>query len=222
MAQQVTLSVRPRTNVGRNSVKQLRARGSVPAVIYGSKDEPINLEINYREIAALLMHAVGENILVELQINKEGKSSSKLSLIQEVQHHPVRGEILHVDFLALSTDELLHTEIPIESFGEADGVKNFGGLLEHSLRSLHITCLPKDLPEIIRVDVTALGLNQSLHVRDIILPAGVQTTTDANITVFLVAEPKTEVTPAAGAVSPTGPEVIREKKPVEGADAGKK
>ncbi len=222
MAQQVTLSVRPRTNIGRNSVKQLRARGFVPAVIYGHKDQPSNLEINYREISALLAHAVGENILVELQIHKEGGSTSKLSLIQEVQHHPVRGDILHVDFLEVATDELLHTEIPIEPFGEADGVKNFGGLLEHSLRSLHIACLPKDLPEIIRVDVSALGLNQSLHVRDIILPAGVKTTTDEDITVFIVAESKTEVVPAAEVVAPTGPEVIREKKPVEGADAGKK
>ena len=119
-------------------------------------------------------------------------------------------------------DELLHTEVPVEPFGEADGVKNYGGLLEHSLRSLAIECLPKDLPEIIRVDVSALGLNQSIHVRDLVLPAGVKATTDADLTVFIVAEPKVEVEPVAGAEPSKGPEVIKEKKPVEGAEAAKK
>ncbi len=218
MAKQVKLSARPRADVGRNSVKHLRTRGVVPAVIYGHKDQPSKLEINTREIAAVLKHAVGENILVELDI----AGATKLSLIQEVQHHPVRGDILHVDFLEVAMDELLHTEVPIESFGDADGVKNFGGLLEQSLRSLHIECLPKDLPEILRVDVSALGLNQSLHVRDLVLPEGVKATSDADLTVFIVAEPKVEAEPVAGAEAPKGPEVIKEKKPVEGAAEGAK
>ena len=218
MAKQVKLSARPRADVGRNSVKHLRSRGVIPAVIYGHKDQPANLEINNREIVAILKHAIGENILIELDID----GTSKLSLIQEVQHHPVRGDILHVDFLEVAMDELLHTEVPVEPFGEADGVKNYGGLLEHSLRSLAIECLPKDLPEIIRVDVSALGLNQSLHVRDLVLPAGVKATTDADLTVFIVAEPKVEVEPVAGAEPSKGPEVIKEKKPVEGAEAAKK
>jgi large subunit ribosomal protein L25 len=219
MAKQVKLSARPRADVGRNSVKHLRTRGVIPAVIYGHKDQPSNLEINTREIAAVLKHAIGENILVELDI----AGTPKLSLIQEVQHHPVRGDILHVDFLEVAMDEVLHTEVPIESFGDADGVKNYGGLLEHSLRSLHIECLPKDLPEIIRVDVSTLGLNQSIHVRDLVLPAGVKATSDADLTVFIVAEPKVEVEPVAGAEAPKGPEVIKEKKPAEGAaEAAKK
>jgi large subunit ribosomal protein L25 len=215
MANQVTLSARPRTDVGRNSVKHLRTRGSVPAVIYGHKDQPANLEVNAREITKLLAHAIGEKILVELQIDgAEGQAATtKLSLIQEVQHHPVRRDILHVDFLEVASDEVIHTEVTIESVGEADGVKNYGGLLEHSLRSLHIECLPKDLPEIINVDVSALGLNESLHVRDIILPAGVKATSDADLTVFTVAESKTGAEPAADASAPTTPEVIREKKP---------
>ena len=219
MAKQVKLSARPRADVGRNSVKHLRTRGVIPAVIYGHKDQPSNLEINTREIAAVLKHAIGENILVELDI----AGTPKLSLIQEVQHHPVRGDILHVDFLEVAMDEVLHTEVPIESFGDADGVKNYGGLLEHSLRSLHIECLHKDLHEIIRVDVSALGLNQSIHVRDLVLPAGVKATSDADLTVFIVAEPKVEVEPVAGAEAPKGPEVIKEKKPAEGAaEAAKK
>jgi len=217
MAKQVKLSARPRAEVGRNSVKQLRSRGLVPAVVYGHKDQPANLEVQQREISALLAHAVGENILVELVIAEGSSVSNKLSLIQEVQHHPVRGDILHIDFLEVAMDELLHTEVPIESTGEADGVKNYGGLLEHSLRSLHIECLPKDLPEVIRVDVSALGLNQSIHVRDIVLPEGVKATSDADLTVFTVAESKVEAEPVAAAADDSkGPEVIKEKKPAEG------
>jgi large subunit ribosomal protein L25 len=217
MAKQVKLSARPRAEVGRNSVKQLRSRGLVPAVVYGHKDQPANLEVQQREISALLAHAVGENILVELVIAEGSNVSNKLSLIQEVQHHPVRGDILHIDFLEVAMDELLHTEVPIESTGEADGVKNYGGLLEHSLRSLHIECLPKDLPEVIRVDVSALGLNQSIHVRDLVLPEGVKATSDADLTVFTVAESKVEADPVAAAADASkGPEVIKEKKPAEG------
>lgn len=219
MAKQVKLSATPRTDVGRNSVKHLRSRGVVPAVIYGHKSQPGNLEINQREISALLSHAVGENILVELEISG---GDSKLSLIQEVQHHPVRGDILHVDFLEVAMDEMLHTEVPVEATGEADGVKNYGGLLEHSLRSLAIECLPKDLPEIIRVDVSALGLNQSLHVRDIVLPSGVKALTDPDLTVFIVAEPKVEAVSTAPAEVSAGPEVIKEKKPAEGAESKEK
>ena len=221
MAKQVKLSAQPRTHVGRNSVKQLRARGAVPANIYGPKSEPSNIEISEREIKKLLARAVGENILVELEIAGEKGMTTRLSLIQEVQHHAVRGDILHVDFLEVSMDELLHTEVPVEAFGEAEGVKNYGGLLEQMIRHLSIECLPKDLPESIRVNVTALGIGQSLHVRDLVLPAGVTAHGDADLTVFLVAEPKVEDPSKAGEVQ-QAPEVIKEKKPAAADGDAKK
>jgi large subunit ribosomal protein L25 len=220
MAKQVKLSAHSRSHVGRNSVKQLRARGAVPANIYGHKQEPANIEINGRDIQKLLAHAVGENILVELEIKNEKGVETHLALIQEVQHHAVRGDILHVDFLEVSMNELIHTEVPVESTGEATGVKNHGGLLEQLVRNISIECLPKDLPESIRVDVTALGIGQALHVRDLILPAGVTATTDADLTVFLVAEPKVE-DPNKIAEAQQAPEVIREKKPTAEAEAKK-
>ena len=189
MAKQVKLSARPRSESGRNAVKQVRARGGVPAVIYGSKDQPANLEVSRREIEALLSHAVGENILVELEIEENGKKSSRLSLIQEVQHHPLRGEVLHVDFHAVSMTEKISADIVVEAFGEPDGVKNFGGLLEQSMRSVTLRCLPQNLPEIIKVDVSALKIGDSIHVRDLPLPEGVEADEDGDLTVFIVAEP---------------------------------
>lgn len=221
MAKQVKLSARPRSEGGRNAVKQVRARGGVPAVIYGSKEKPANLEVSRREIEALLSHAVGENILVDLEIEENGKKTNRLSLIQEVQHHPLRGDVLHVDFHAVSMTENITADIVIESFGEPDGVKNFGGLLEQSMRSISIKCLPQNLPEIIRVDVSALKVGDSIHVRDLPLPAGVEADDDADLTVFIVAEPTVAEEPAATAAAES-PEVIKEKKPEAGSSEDKK
>ena len=221
MAKQVKLSARPRSESGRNAVKQVRARGGVPAVIYGSKDKPENLEISHRDIRALLSHAVGENFLVELEIEENGKKTSRLSMIQEVQHHTLRGDVLHVDFHAVSMTEKISAEVVIESFGEPDGVKNFGGLLEQSMRSVSISCLPQNFPELIRVDVSALKIGDSIHVRDLPLPEGVEAEDDADLTVFIVAEPTVAEEPVVAA-APAAPEVIKEKKPEAGSSEAKK
>ena len=221
MAKQVKLSASVRAESGRNAVKQVRARKGVPAVIYGSKNEPANLEVSRRDIEALLSHAVGENILVDLEIEENGKKTNRLSLIQEVQRHPIRREVLHVDFHAVSMTELITADIVVESFGEPDGVKNFGGLLEQSIRTVSIKCLPQNLPELIRVDVTALKIGDSIHVRDLPLPAGVEATDDGHLPVFIVAEP-TVAEVAAVAETPTAPEVIKEKKPEAGTSEEKK
>lgn len=221
MAKQVKLSAKLRSHVGRNSVKQLRARGAVPANIYGPKTQPSNLEISAREINQLLSHVVGENILVELEIDNDGKTSKRLSLIQEVQHHALRGDVLHVDFLEVSMNEVLHTEVTVEPVGEAIGVKSYGGLLEQLLRHITIECLPKNLPDCIRVDVSKLGLGDSLHLRDLILPEGVKATGDGDLTVFLVAEPKV-AGESKSEEAPQAPEVIKEKKKEATAEAANK
>jgi len=218
MAKQVKLSAQTRLGAGRTAVNKIKAQGSVPAVIYGAKEKPQNLQVSKRDIQVLLSHAVGENILVDLEITDGGKTSSKLALIQEIQHAPLGGAVLHVDFHAVSQNELLQASIPVEALGEAAGVKSFGGILEQNIRSLEVKCLPKDLPEIISIDVSNLNIGDSIHVGDIKLPEGVTAVPDAALTVFHVAAPTVEeVKPAAEA--PTAPEVIKEKKPEAGAAA---
>ncbi|PAZ01080.1 MAG: hypothetical protein CAK90_02230 [Spartobacteria bacterium AMD-G4] len=217
MAKQVKLTARPRTESGRNAVKTVRTRGSVPAVIYGHHRTPANLEVSHRELEILLSHAVGENILVDLEIQDGANNSSQLSLIQEVQRHTLRNQILHVDFQAVSMTEKISADITVEPFGEAEGVKNFGGLLEQSIRSISIRCLPQDLPEIIRVDVSALKIGDSIHIRDLQLPSGVEADVDADLTVFIVAEPAVAVGGPAGAAA-SSPEVIKEKKAEAASD----
>jgi|SRR5687767_13639833 len=217
MAKQVKLTAERRTALGRSAVRKLKATGSVPAVMYGSKDKPEALQVSRRDINAMLSHAAGENILVELEIG--GKS--RLALVQEVQHAPVGGAILHIDFHAVSMDEKIQADVPLEPMGTANGVKNMGGLLEQNLRTLEIECLPRDLPDVLRVDVSALNIGDAIHVREIPLPEGVTTRVQPDLTAFSVLAPTVEEEPVAAAVeAPTGPEVIREKKEEPEAAAG--
>jgi large subunit ribosomal protein L25 len=212
MAKQVKLMAERRTAIGRSAVRKLKARGAVPAIIYGAKDKAEPLQVSRRDINALLSRASGENILVELEIAGDG--TNRLALVQEVQHSPVGGDVLHVDFHAVSMDEMIEAEVPLEPIGVANGVKNFGGLLEQSLRSLAIECLPRDLPDRITVDVSALNIGDSIHVRQISLPAGVTTKIHLDLTAFSVLAPTVEEEPVAAVAeaAPEGPEVIREKK----------
>jgi len=136
MAKQVKLKAELRTSVGRSAVRKLKARGIIPAVIYGGKDKAQPLQVAARDINTMMSHASGENVLVELEI--AGEKSSRTALVQEVQHSPVGGDIRHVDFHAISMDETIQAEVPLEPIGTANGVKNFGGLLEQSLRALTI------------------------------------------------------------------------------------
>src|SRR3954464_11333612 len=209
MAKQVKLTAERRTAIGRSAVRKLKTSGFVPAVIYGSKDKPETLQVSKRDINSLLSHAAGENILVELEV----AGQSRLALVQEVQHAPVGGAVLHIDFHAVSQDEVIQADVPLEPVGTANGVKNMGGLLEQNLRSLAIECLPRDLPDVIRVDVSALDIGDSIHVREIQLPAGVTTRIQQELTAFSVLAPTVEEEPvAATAEAAVGPEVITAKK----------
>ena len=205
-------------------MSKVRARGAIPAVLYGARDAATNLEIDKKDIQNLLSRAVGENILVDLEIREGATVTNRTSLIQEVQHHPVRGEIIHVDFHAVSMTEEIDAEVVLEPEGEPVGVKTFGGLLQQSMRSLPIRCLPQNLPSIIVVDVSGLNIGESLHVRDIRLPPGVAAVPDEDLTVFIVSEPTVaEEEPVAAAEEAAAPEVIKEKKPeTEGAAEAKK
>jgi large subunit ribosomal protein L25 len=220
MAQQAKLTVQTRTQVGRNAIKKVRKEGLIPGVIYGVGQEPINLEVNRRQLSTVLAHSSSENILLELEIVDGDNKRSSLAMIQEVQHHPIQRQILHVDFHAVSATEKITAEVPIETIGEPIGVKTNGGLLEHNLRDLEVECLPGDLPDRIEVDVTSLDINQSIHVKDLKLPPGVEAVTDGDLTVVAVSAARVEEEPteALGA-TPAAPEVITAKKPEEGAGA---
>ncbi|HEY4952622.1 MAG TPA: 50S ribosomal protein L25 [Verrucomicrobiae bacterium] len=221
----VPLKAYPRTQVRRGEVKKLRSSGRVPAVIYGRQAKPQNLEISAKEISDLIHHSASENLLVDLSVENDARSK-RLALVQEIQHHPLDGKVLHVDFHEVAENEKVTVHVPVETTGEAVGVKTGGGVLEHVLFKLKVRCLPKDLPEQILVDVTALEIGKSIHIADVKAPAGVEILGDKHITVVAVAAPRAEeevvatdaAAPAAGDV-----EMTKEKKEdgTEAAPAGK-
>jgi large subunit ribosomal protein L25 len=209
----VPLKAYPRTQVQRAEVKKLRASGRVPATIYGRQAKPQNLEINAKEIGDLIHHSVSENLLVDLSVENDARAK-RLALVQEIQHHPVDGKVLHVDFHEVAENEKVTVQVPVETSGEAAGVKNGGGVLEHVLFKLKVRCLPKDLPEQIVLDVSLLEIGKAIHIGDIKPPAGVEIIGDKHISVVAVAAPRaeeevatTEGAPAAGDV-----EMTKEKK----------
>ena len=218
----VSLTAFPRTKVRRGEVKKLRATGRVPAVVYGKKTRPQNLEIVADEFENLIHHSASENVLVDLSV---GNDSKRLALVQEVQHHPLSGKVLHVDLHEVAADEKVTILVPVESTGEAVGVKTGGGVLEHVLFKVKVCALPKDLPEVISVDVSALEVGQSIHLGDIKAPEGVEILGDKHITVLSVAAPLTEAqeTAAAASAGTAGEvEMTKEKKEEsEGKPAGK-
>jgi large subunit ribosomal protein L25 len=214
----VPLKAYPRTQTRHGQVKQLRATGRVPAVIYGRQAKPQNLEVNAREFGDLINHSVSENLLVDLSVENDARAK-RLALVQEIQHHPIDGKVLHVDFHEVSESEKVTVQVPVETVGEASGVKNSGGILEHVLFKLKVRCLPKDLPEQIAIDVTALEIGKAIHISDIKPPEGVEILGDKHITVVSVAQPRAEEEPTAIEAKAAGDvEMTKEKKDEEGAE----
>jgi len=215
----VALSASPRTATRRTAVKKLRAQGLVPAVIYGRQLQSQSLALSDKEFSLLLKHSVSENILVDLAVNGDDRPK-RLALVQEVQHHPLSGKVLHVDFHEVKEDEKVAISVPVETVGEAIGVKN-GGTLEHVLFKLRIRAFPKDLPETLSVDVSALDIGKIIHIGEIPAPEGVEILGDKKVPVIAVVAPITEeqeaAAAAAAAEAPTEVEMIKEKKDEEGA-----
>jgi large subunit ribosomal protein L25 len=210
----VPLNAFPRQATRHGEVKKLRTTGRVPAVVYGRHTKPANLELNGVEIRNLIQHSASENVLVDLAVQND-TTAKRLALVQDVQHHPLSGAILHVDFHEVAENEKVTISVPVEPTGEAAGVKTGGGVLEHVLFKIKVCALPKDLPESILVDVSALEIGKSIHLSEITPPAGVEFFGEKKAVVFSVAAPITEAeeTAAAAAATTTGEvEMIKEKK----------
>lgn len=219
----VELKAYPRTLVKRNGVKKIYALGRIPAVIYGKHIKNQNLEVNSKEIEDLVHHSASENILVDLKIEGD-PSPRRLALVKEVQHHPLSRKILHVDFQEVSETEKVTVIVPIETVGEAIGVKTGGGILEHVLHRVKVRCLPKDIPDFITIDVTNLEVGKAIHIGDIVPPPGVEILGDKSVVVVAVAAPITEeqekaaLEAAAAPVAADQVEMIKEKKEEAGAE----
>jgi large subunit ribosomal protein L25 len=227
----VSLNAFPRLLGRRAGAKKLRTDGRVPAVIYGRQAKSQNLEVKAKEMEDLIHRSVSENLLVDLDV-KDDARPKRLALVQEIQHHPLSGKVLHVDFHEVAENEKVTISVPIETVGEAEGVKTSGGVLEHVMFSIRARGLPKDLPEVITVDVSPLKMGEVIHLGEIKAPPGVELIGDKLIAVIAVAAPRTEEEEAAeaaeAAAAPGEVEMIKEKKeegeegaaPAKGAEKG--
>jgi large subunit ribosomal protein L25 len=217
-----------RQGSGRRYSTRLRAQGKLPANVYGRGEKPVSVEIDNRQILLIYQRTIGKNSILTMKF--DGKDT--MVMFKEVQREPVKGKFLHVDFYHVDQAHPLKLKVPVELTGTAKGTKEQGGILNHSTRFLRVRCLPKDIPANITVDVTELGLEESILLENVPAPAGV-TFLDGKHTVLAhVSEVQEEKAPeavVAGTEAAAGaPEVIKEKKegdaaaPAADAKAGDK
>ena len=206
----VALEAFPRTSKKRNAMKKLRNSGRIPAVLYGRGQESSDVEIDTKEFELLVKQATSEVLLVDLTCD----SQKNLALVQQVQYHPLTGQYLHFDLHAVKADELVNVFVPIESTGEAAGVKVDGGLLEHVLFRVRLRGLPKDIPDELRVDVSAMEIGHTLHVKDLEVPEGVEILANGDNPVYSVAKPRTVIEE----VAEEGEEGVEGEEGAEGAE----
>ena len=219
--EQIKLKASLREERGKQAAKKLRGQGLVPGIVYHRNDEPVSITVVDKELSKIIHSAGGENVLINLTIEKEKKAKSRAVIIKEIQHHPVKRNILHVDFNEISLTENIVVEVEVVAQGESIGVKQEGGVLDHPLRMLKVQCLPVDIPKHIDVDVSGLKLNQSIHVKDLVLSDKIKVLTDPDLLLFQVKLHVEEKVEEATAETPEL-EVIREKKEEEGAPAAEK
>ncbi|MFH1856266.1 MAG: 50S ribosomal protein L25 [Candidatus Omnitrophota bacterium] len=215
--EQVSLKAQARDEAGKKIAKNLRRTGMIPAVSYKGGEAAFSVSISEKDLIRALHTSAGANVIINLEINgADEKNKNKTVIIKEIQHHPVRDSIIHVDFHEISLTETITVNVQVEIKGDAIGVKRDGGILEHLLWELEIECLPTEIPEKIIVNVDKLGIGDAIHVKDIILPGQIKALDDPEVVVVSVEPPRkeevAEVTAEEGAVEP---ELIRKEKKAE-------
>ena len=225
MKEQITLEAFVRTGFGKQHNRRLRREEFIPAVVYRRGKETVNLKVARKELTRVLKTGRGGNVLIALTVKEEAKAEKespkeRMVLVKELQHDPIRGDVLHVDFHEISLTEKLKVNVPVKTKGEAIGVKQDGGILEHALWEVEAECLPTEIPDQIEVDVSALKIGDAVHIKDLLVPKGVQILQDPDLTVFVVKPPAVEAAPAEAVAGEevAEPEVITERKPKEGEE----
>ncbi len=160
------LKAAKREGRGKGFAKKLRDAGKIPAVVYGHNIDPLNLVVDGKDVEDLFRTVSVENTIISLQIEK-GPKEPLTTLVREIQRHPWRNKILHLDFMQISMKETVNVEVPVVLLGTPTGVRNDGGILQHQMREVEISCLPSDILERIEVDVTELAIGDSVHVGDL-------------------------------------------------------
>ena len=217
----IELSAEQRARTGKEDTAKVRQAGLIPAILYGSEEPSSAISIVDSDLARILRKSGSHFVLLNLKIKGKDGEKSESAIIKAIQRHPVNEKIIHVDFFRVSLKKAVSVDVPVELKGEAPGLK-LGGVLQQSLRHVRIRCLPNQVPDAAIADVSSLNVGGVVHVRDLILPEGVELQSDPTATILSIVTIKVEeeAAPAEGAVPVEGaaavegvqPEVIGEKE----------
>ena len=210
---------------GKGPARRMRRAGAIPAVLYGGKHEPVTMTVNARQLARILRSETGHNTIFTVQV---GGRKDERAMVKDWQVDPVSGSLIHVDMLRVAMDVRMRVKVPVHTFGEPEGVKLQGGIFEMVTREVEVECLPTDIPEEFKVDISPLTIGKQLRVADLPFdPAKVKLVTDPERVVahVVVLKKEEEVAPAEAAAvaeaAPAEPEVIKKgkKEAEEGEEA---
>lgn len=219
----VNLKARIREGSGKKISHQLRSKGEIPGVLYGHGEDPVSLAVPEHEFWKILHNATTEHLILEVKVDGM-KPANVLTLVKEVQHHPVTGDILHVDLQRISEDEKIKVGVPVSLVGVPKGVKDFGGILDHGAREIRVITTASTVPESLEIDVTHLQIGDSIHISDIAEKfKDIDIFDDESILIAYVAVPKKleeikpeeeaeEETEEAGEEQEAEPEAEKEEK----------
>ncbi len=194
--EELTLGVEPRNDRGKGAARRLRRSGKVPAVFYGPKSTPTPIAIDRKDFASHVANLEGSHLI--RFSSGEAALQQRVALVREVQHHPVDGAILHVDFYEVDLTRRLRVTVPLHFVGKAKGIAE-GGILQPIVREMDVECLPTDIPQFIEVDVTPLDIHDAVHLADVVMPPNVTAMFETNEAVVSVLPPTVEEVKAATA-----------------------
>ncbi len=190
----------PRSQTGSANARRLRANDHIPAVVYGHGTTPVSVTVERRELRLAVSGPNGFNTVLSLKVGND----THVAVIKDVQRHPVRRNVSHVDFLLVNADEKIHVRVPLHLYGEAKAVAQAGGLVDPAVDTIEVVTTPDQMPSEIRFDVTALQPAQVIHLRDLTLPAGCTAVGDPDMPVVIAmaaqgakAAPAAEAAPSA-------------------------
>jgi large subunit ribosomal protein L25 len=217
--EEIILEAQIRNEIGKSKVKALKSGGGIPAVVYSEGKEATSIKLSRHDFLTLIHHHRLENAIITLKIKDDKKKASRSCMIKEMQKDPVKGEIIHLDLNEISLTKAIKVNVPVATSGESIGVKQDGGAIEHILWEIEIECLPTDIPKNFEVDISALKIGDSVHVKDIKFPANIKVLSDPESVVLSIASPmKEEVAVPLEGEEKQEPEVIKEKKPEPGEE----
>ena len=216
------LAVEVREGLGKGVARKLRARNLIPAVLYGRGREAVSISLDPLRLEKLL-HASssGLNTLIDLDVQGRKDLGGKTVIVKELQREPIRGALLHADLYEVDLSKTIQVSVPIHVIGTPVGVSLNGGILDTALREIDIECLPRAIPSAIEVDVSALDVGESIHVRDLQIPEGVTVLSDEDLSVVSVVLPAAEEAPAAAEAPAEGEAAAAAAAPAEGGEEKK-